>query len=492
MANVQELPNLIHGEFRRPGARDWFDVVNPATGEILARTPLSPAEEVDRAAQAAARVFQDWRRTPAGERIQPLFRLKALMERNFADLAQTITLECGKTLAESKGELQRAIENVEVASGIPILLQGYNSEDIASGIDELMIRQPVGVAAIIAPFNFPAMIPMWFLPYAVACGNTCIIKPSERVPLTMKKIAELIEEAKFPDGVVNLVNGARDTVEAILDHPLIRAVSFVGSTPVARHIYARAAQNGKRVQCQGGAKNAIVVLPDADVEMTARIAADSAFGCAGQRCLASSVAIPVGEANETFTKAMAGIASSRKVGFGIEAGVEMGPVISQQSKSRIELLIQKGVEEGARVIVDGRGTVVSGCEKGSFVRPTLLAGVPPEGELFRTEVFGPVLSIVPAQTIDEAIALVNRSAYGNMACLFTSSGASARKFRYEAEVGNVGINVGVAAPMAFFPFSGWKQSFFGDLHAQGRHAVEFYTQTKVVVERWPDGWSRKF
>jgi malonate-semialdehyde dehydrogenase (acetylating)/methylmalonate-semialdehyde dehydrogenase len=308
----------------------------------------------------------------------------------------------------------------------------------------------------------------------------------------MRKIAELIEEAKFPNGVVNLVNGARETVEAILDHPQIRAVSFVGSTPVARHIYARAAQNGKRVQCQGGAKNPIIVLPDADLEMTARVAADSAFGCAGQRCLASSLAIPVGDAAKTFVDAMAGIASSRKVGFGLDDGVEMGPVISQQSKSRIEQLIQKGADEGARLIVDGRGTVISGCEKGNFVRPTILVGVPPEGEIFRTEVFGPVLSIVPAQTIDDAIALVNRGAYGNMACLFTSSGASARKFRYEAEVGNVGINVGVAAPMAYFPFSGWKESFFGDLHAQGHHAVEFYTQTKVVVERWPDTWSRKF
>ncbi len=492
MANIQELPNLIDGVFHRPDAPDWLDVVNPATGEILARTPLSSAAEVDRAATVAARAFQDWRRTPAGDRIQPLFRLKTLMERNFADLAQTITLECGKTLAESKGELQRAIENVEVAAGIPILMQGYNSEDIARGMDELMIRQPVGVVAIVAPFNFPAMIPMWFLPYAVACGNTCVVKPSERVPLTMKKIAELIEEAKFPDGVVNLVNGGRETVDAILDHPVIRAVSFVGSTAVARHIYERASQNGKRVQCQGGAKNPIVVLPDADIEMTARIAADSAFGCAGQRCLASSVAIPVGDANKTFVNAMVDIASTRTVGFGLDDGVEMGPVISPQSKSRIEGWIQKGVDEGARAVVDGRGAVIPGLEKGNFVRPTLLTDVPAQGEIVRTEIFGPVLSVVPAQTIDDAIALVNRSAYGNMACLFTSSGASARKFRYEAEVGNVGINVGVAAPMAYFPFSGWKESFFGDLHAQGRHAVEFYTQTKVVVERWPDAWSRKF
>jgi malonate-semialdehyde dehydrogenase (acetylating)/methylmalonate-semialdehyde dehydrogenase len=492
MASVQDLPNLIDGKFERPDAREWLDVINPATGELLARAPLSPAAEVDRAAQAAARALVDWRRTPAGERIQPLFRLKALLERHLADLAQTITLECGKTLAESKGELQRAIENVEVACGIPALMQGYNSEDIASGMDELMIRQPVGVVAIISPFNFPAMIPMWFLPYAIACGNACVVKPSERVPLTMRKIAELMEQAKVPDGIVNIVNGSKETVDAILDHPLIRAVSFVGSTAVARQVYARAAKNGKRAQCQGGAKNPIVVLPDADPEMTARIAADSAFGCAGQRCLASSVAIPVGEANETFVKAMADIASSRKVGFGLDDEVEMGPVITPQSKGRIEQLIEKGVAEGARVVVDGRGLAVRGCEKGNFVGPTLLSGVPPDGEIFGTEVFGPVLSIVPAKDIDEAIALINRGAYGNMACLFTASGASARKFRYEAEVGNVGINVGVAAPMAYFPFSGWKESFFGDLHAQGRHAVEFYTQTKVVVERWPDTWSRKF
>ena len=490
-AVAQPLENYIDGQWRQSDAQEYLDVVNPATSEVLARTPLSPATEVDRAAQAASKAFFSWRRMPSTERVQYLYRLKTLLECHLEDLARTITLECGKTLAESKGELQRAIENVEVACGIPVLMQGYNSEDIAQGIDEILIRQPVGVAAVLAPFNFPAMIPMWFLPYAVACGNTFIVKPSEKVPLTMHKIFQLIEQVGFPKGVVNLVNGWKETADSILDHPAIRAISFVGSTPVARYIYARAAAHGKRVQCQGGAKNPVVVLPDADVELTARIVADSAFACAGQRCLASSVAIAVGDAGQSFSEAMAEIAASRKVGFGLDEEVEMGPVISHESKNRIERLIARGLDEGAKVAVDGRGAKISGYERGSFLRPTVLQDVLSDGELARTEIFGPVFTINRVQTIDEAIALVNRSEYGNMACLFTSSGAHARKFRYEAEVGNVGINVGVAAPVAFFPFSGWKGSFFGDLHAQGRNAVSFFTQEKVVVERWLSSGSQK-
>jgi malonate-semialdehyde dehydrogenase (acetylating)/methylmalonate-semialdehyde dehydrogenase len=336
------------------------------------------------------------------------------------------------------------------------------------------------------------MIPMWFLPYALACGNTCIVKPSEKVPMTMQALFRLVDEAGFPKGVVNLVNGSREAVDAMLDHPAIRAVSFVGSTPVARYVYARATANGKRAQCQGGAKNPIIVLPDADIEMTVRIAADSSFGCAGQRCLASSVAVPVGDAAREFSAAFAEAARSRVVGNGLDQGVEMGPVISHDSKARIESLIAKAVSDGAELLVDGRSRVIAGCEGGSFVGPTVLKGLPPGSEVAATEIFGPVLTIHPVETIDDAIEYVNRAAYGNMACLFTSSGAHARRFRYEAEVGNVGINVGVAAPMAHFPFSGWKESFFGDLHAQGRHGIEFYTQTKVVVERWPDHWSRKF
>jgi malonate-semialdehyde dehydrogenase (acetylating)/methylmalonate-semialdehyde dehydrogenase len=355
-----------------------------------------------------------------------------------------------------------------------------------------MIRQPVGVVGIITPFNFPGMIPLWFLPYAVACGNTVLLKPSEKTPLTMARVLELIEAAGFPPGVINLVHGGKETVDAIVDDPDVRAISLVGSTPVARAIYARAAANGKRVQCQGGAKNPIVILPDADMAMTTKIVADSAFGCAGQRCLASSVVIAVAEARESFTPQIADAAASRKVGYGLDPGVEMGPVISAESRTRIEGLIARGLADGATAVVDGREARVAGFDAGNFVKPTVLADVDPASELARTEVFGPVLSVMRADTVEAAIDLVNHSAYGNMACLFTSSGAAARQFRYEARVGNVGINVGVAAPMAYFPFSGWKDSFFGDLHAQGRDAIDFYTEKKVVVERWPSTWSRKF
>ena len=485
------LLNFVGGSWQRADA-PGIAVHNPATGEVLSKAPLSPAAAVAQAVDAAQKALPAWRRTPAGDRIQPLFRLKALLDAEFREVARLITQECGKTLAEAEGELRRGIENVEVASGIPSLMMGSNLEDIASGIDELMIRQPVGVVGVIAPFNFPGMIPLWFLPYAVACGNTLVLKPSEKTPMTMAKIFQLAEQAGFPPGVLNLVHGGKDTVDALLDHPAVRAISFVGSTSVARYIYSRAAANGKRVQCQGGAKNPVVVLPDADLEMTTKIVADSAFGCAGQRCLASSVVITVADATKVFTQQISDAAAARKIGYGLEAGVEMGPVISPESRARIEGLIAAGVAAGARPIVDGRNAKVAGYESGNFLRPTVLADVDPASELARTEVFGPVLSLMHVETVDDAIALVNQAAYGNQACLFTSSGSAARKFRYEAQVGNIGINVGVAAPMAYFPFSGWKESFFGDLHAQGRDAIDFYTEKKIVVERWPATWSRKF
>jgi malonate-semialdehyde dehydrogenase (acetylating)/methylmalonate-semialdehyde dehydrogenase len=489
---VKRLENFVDGTWRASKAAEALKVLNPASAQVLAEVPLSPAEEVDAAARAAQKAFSEWRRTPAGERIQPLFKLKALLEENLDGLARTVTDECGKTYAESVGEVRRAIENVEVACGIPCLMQGYNNEDIAPGIDESMIRQPLGVMAAITPFNFPAMIPFWFMPYALATGNCFILKPSERVPMSSNKLFHLLEAAGFPPGVVQLVNGGKETVNAILDHPIIRGVSFVGSTATARHIYSRAAANGKRAQCQGGAKNPVVVMPDADMEMTTRILADSAFGCAGQRCLAASVAISVGDARKALTELLVEVASSRKVGYGLDPGVEMGPVISAESKARIETLIAKGEHEGGSLLVDGRGKQVKSFEEGFFVFPTLLDEVPPMGEIAHTEIFGPVLSLMHASSLGEAIQVVNSRSYGNMACIFTSSGANARQFRYEVNAGNVGINVGVAAPIAFFPFSGWGQSFFGDLHAQARHSVEFYTQTKVVVERWPQQWSRKF
>jgi malonate-semialdehyde dehydrogenase (acetylating)/methylmalonate-semialdehyde dehydrogenase len=492
MIGQSTLMNYVGGRWEAPAARQTIPVRNPATGEILADAPLSTGADVQAAVRAALEAWPAWRRTPAGDRIQPLFRLKALLDSQFQEIARTITQECGKTLAESEGELKRGIENVEVAAGIQSLMMGSNLEDIASGIDEMMIRQPVGVVGIITPFNFPGMIPLWFLPYAVACGNTVVLKPSEKTPMTMARVLHLVEQAGFPPGVVNMVHGGRESVDALLDHPDVRAISFVGSTPVARYVYSRAAANGKRVQCQGGAKNPIVILPDADMEMSTRIIADSAFGCAGQRCLASSVVIGVGEAEKTFTRHISEAASSRKVGYGLEPGVEMGPVISQESRTRIERLIAEGVAAGATAVVDGRNARVQGYDGGNFVRPTILANVDPASELARTEIFGPVLSVMRAATVEEAVDLVNGSPFGNMACLFTSSGAAARQFRYEARVGNIGINVGVAAPMAYFPFSGWKDSFFGDLHAQGRDAIDFYTEKKVVVERWPATWSRKF
>jgi len=486
------LENFVDGGWHASDATEALKVVNPASTEVLAEVPLSPAQEVDRAAESAERAFREWRRRPAGDRIQPLFKLKKLLEDNVDDLARTITEECGKTFVESVAEVRRSIENVEVACGIPTLMQGINNEDIAPGIDEMMIRQPVGVVAAIVPFNFPLMIPFWFMPYALATGNTFLLKPSERVPLSSYKLFHLLEEAGFPKGVVQMVNGGRETVDAILDHPAIRAISFVGSTPVARYIYRRAAENGKRAQCQGGAKNPVVILPDCDMDMTTRILADSAFGCAGQRCLAASVAITVDKAGEPVRERIAEAARKRKVGYGLGEGVEMGPVISSESKSRIEGLIAKGEREGAKVLVDGRGHKVDHYEDGYFVFPTILDNVQPDADIAKTEIFGPVLSMMHANTLDQAIEMVNARSYGNMACLFTTDGSAARRFRSEVNAGNVGINVGVAAPIAYFPFSGWGESFFGDLHAQAKHGVEFYTQTKVVIERWPREWSRVF
>jgi malonate-semialdehyde dehydrogenase (acetylating) / methylmalonate-semialdehyde dehydrogenase len=485
------LENYINGAWCRTHATDFVNVVNPATTEVLAQVPLGRADDVDAAVQAAAQAFVTWRRTPATERVQYLFKLKMLLEEHLDDLARTITLECGKTLGESRGELRRAIENVEIACGIPILMQGYNSEDIARGIDEIMMRQPLGVTAMIAPFNFPGMIPFWFMPYAIACGNTCVIKPSEKVPMTMTKVMRLWEKTGLPSGVINLVHGAKDVVDALLDHPAIKAISFVGSTPIAKYVYSRAAANGKRAQCQGGAKNPVVILPDADIAMTTKIMADSAFGCAGQRCLAAAIAITIGDARAPFTEAIADVARTRVVGFGLDDGVQMGPVITAESRDRITRIIDRSPDEGARILVDGRQPHVSGHENGYFIRPTILDNVNPMGDLAKTEIFGPVLSLIHVDTLESAIALINNSQYGNMACLFTRSGAAARKFRSEAEAGNIGINIGVAAPMAFFPFSGWKDSFFGDLHGQGHQAIEFFTQTKVVVERWHD-WTRQF
>src|ERR1700726_996631 len=489
---ITKLTNYIDGRWTDSHASEWRDVINPATGEVLASVPLADAAEVNQAVEAAAAAFPEWRRTPPEDRIQPLFKLKMLLEDHIDDIARIITQENGKTFAEAKAEMRRAIENVEVACGIPMMMQGYNLEDVARGIDEMMIRQPLGVVAAITAFNFPAMIPFWFLPYAIATGNTFILKPSERVPLTMHFAFELLDKTGLPKGVVGLVNGGKAVVDALIGHPKVRAISFVGSTPVARYIYARAGDHGKRAQCQGGAKNPVIVLPDADMKMTTQIIGDSAFGCAGQRCLAVSVAVTIGEAQKTFRDAITDSAANLRVGNGLDEGIQMGPVITRQSKERVQNLIGVGARDGAKIVLDGRNPKVAKYEAGNFVRPTVLDDVPASSELTNTEIFGPVLSLVHASNMDDAMDIVARSPFGNQASLFTSSGAAARRFRYETPAGNIGINIGVAAPMAYFPFSGWKDSFFGVMHAQGRDAIEFYTEKKIVVERWAKEHSRKF
>jgi malonate-semialdehyde dehydrogenase (acetylating)/methylmalonate-semialdehyde dehydrogenase len=489
---VEKILDFIDGQWTTAQAVETLKIENPASAAVIAEVVLTPREIVAQAVEAGHKAFQEWRYVPVPDRIQYMFKLKQQLEENLDDLARTITNECGKIYSESVAELRRGIENVEVACGMPVLMQGYNNEDIARGIDEHMYRQPLGVTTAITPFNFPAMIPLWFMPYAVTTGNTFILKPSEKVPMTMAKLFALIEKCGFPAGVIQLVNGSKETVDALLDHPLVRAVSFVGSTPVAKYIYSRATANGKRAQCQGGAKNPVIVMPDADMDMTTRIMADSAFGCAGQRCLAASVAITVGEARTHFTESIADAAASRVVGYGLDKGVQMGPVIDARSKTRIEQILADGQKQGVNVVVDGRSKSVNGYDDGHWIFPTVLDNVNPDSDIARTEIFGPVLTLMHARDLSEAIALVNNRSYGNMACIFTASGAVAREFRNEADAGNVGVNIGVAAPMAFFPFSGWNESFFGDLHAQSRHGVEFYTQTKVVVERWPNDWSRQF
>src|SRR5437867_8469723 len=421
------LPNYTNGRWQESTAREFAEVINPATGETLAQVPLDGEADVKATIESAAAAFPEWRRTPPEERIQYLFKLKQLLEDHLEELARLITIENGKTLTEARAEVRRAIENVEVAFGIPILMQGYNLEDVARGIDEMMIRQPLGVVASITPFNFPAMIPFWFLPYAIACGNTFILKPSERVPLTMRRAFELLDQIGLPPGVVNLLNGGKAAVDALLDHPKVRALSFVGSTPVAKYVYARAGANGKRAQCQGGAKNHVIVLPDADMAMATQIIGDSAFGCAGQRCLAVSVAVTVGEAQTSFRDAITNAATSLRVGNGLDEGVQMGPVITPQSKSRVESLIAMGEKQGAKVLLDGRNSKIPKYESGNFVSPTILDNIPATSELADTEIFGPVLSLVHADSLDDALTFLERSPYGNQASVFTSSGTAARR-----------------------------------------------------------------
>jgi len=486
------LKNYIGGQWCESAWSGLRDVINPATGKCLARVPEGSKKDIDNAAESAKEAWGTWRNTPATQRVQYLFKMKQILEKNSDEIAEICTGENGKTFAESKAELVRAIENIEVACGIPKLLQGDFSEDIATGIDEFYIRQPIGVGAAVCPFNFPVMIAFWFLPYALACGNTYIVKPSGKVPLSMTRIFELFEELDLPKGVLNLVHGGKATVDAILEHPFIRAISFVGSTSTAKYLYQTGSAHGKRVQALGGAKNPVIIMPDAEIDNTIRIITDSAYGCAGQRCLAAAVVLTVGKAGEIFTEKIVQASKAKITGNGMTKGVEIGPVITKESKERIEKLIQKGVDDGAKLLLDGRKIKVPGCEDGTFVGPTILADADTQSEIYLTEIFGPVIILNNVDTLEDALKLTNQNRYGNAASIFTTSGAAARKFRHDAEAGNIGINIGIAAPMAFFPFSGWKDSFFGDLHGQSFHAVEFYTQTKVVIERWHDEWTRKF
>jgi malonate-semialdehyde dehydrogenase (acetylating) / methylmalonate-semialdehyde dehydrogenase len=483
-ADVLILDNFIGGRWVKARATDYFEVHNPAVGEVIGRTPLSTGEDVDLAVQAATDAFASWRDTPVNARAQVLYRLKALMEANFDELARTVTTEHGKTLDEARGSVRRGIECVEVACGAPSLMQGLGLEDIAAGIDCHVVRQPLGVCAAIAPFNFPAMVPMWFLPFAIVTGNTFVLKPSEQVPLSQRKMMELLQKADLPPGVVNLVNGGKDVVNAICDHPGIRAVSFVGSTPIAKHVYQRATHAGKRVQALGGAKNFVVVMPDADLDRSIGVITESFYGCAGERCLAGSMLVPVGGAHREARDRMVASAKALKVGDGSQAGVTMGPVISAQHRDRVVNYIDKGVAEGAQLLVDGRQTRVPDRPNGYFVGPTVFDEVSPRMAIGHEEIFGPVASIAPVKTLEEAIQLMRAHPNANATSIFTSSGKAAREFAKHATASMVGVNIGVAAPMAYFPFGGAKDSFFGDLKAHGRDGFEFYTDKKVTISRW--------
>ena len=483
-AGVETLRNFIGGRWVESGAREFLDVYNPARGEVIARTPLSNAADVDAAVAAARKAFPAWRDTPPVARARVLFKFKNILEEHFEEIARLVTTEHGKTLEESRGSVRRGIECVEVACGTPSLMMGYGLENIASGIDCNVIRQPVGVCAAIAPFNFPAMVPLWFLPFAVGTGNTFVLKPSEQVPLSQKRIVELLAQCDLPPGVVNLVNGGREAVEAICDHPGIRAVSFVGSTPVARAVYQRATHAGKRVQALGGAKNFIVVMPDADLDRATDVITESFYGCAGERCLAGSVLVPVGEAHEQARDRMVAAAKSLRVGDGSQEGISMGPVITGKHRERVAAYIEKGVAEGAKLLLDGRKLTVPDRPKGFFLGPTLFDDVSASMTIGRDEIFGPVASISPVKNLEEAIAVMHAHPNANATSIFTSSGKAAREFARHASASMVGVNIGVAAPMAYFPFGGAKDSFFGDLKVHGRDAYEFYTDKKVVISRW--------
>jgi malonate-semialdehyde dehydrogenase (acetylating)/methylmalonate-semialdehyde dehydrogenase len=480
----EPVRNYVDGAWSEPSGAT-HPVVNPATGEALADVPFSTADDVDAAVATATRAFESWRTTPPVERVQYLFDLKDALEDRQERIAQALTREHGKTLSEARGEIRRGIENVEVAAGIPNMLREGSGvvEDVTREMDEYAIRQPLGVFAAITPFNFPAMIPLWFLPYAVATGNTFVLKPSERVPLSSQLILDAVDEVGFPDGVVNLVNGGADTVNALLEHPDVEGVSFVGSSTVARHVYETASQHGKRVQAQGGAKNYAVVSESATLDESVPNIVGSVYGNAGQRCLANDVVVGIGDVYDDLRERLVDATEELTVGDGLDEDTQIGPVITPESRERILALIDEAIDQGAELVVDGRAFEHPDLD-GTFLGPTLLEGVTTDMDIAQEEIFGPVLCLAEAADLSEAIEMVNSTDYGNASSLYTERGGEARRYRYEVDAGNVGINVGVCAPMGFFHFGGRKESFFGDLHAQGEDAVAFYTEKTIAIERW--------
>src|SRR5580704_12968735 len=471
---VQTLKFYVNGKWESTQGSGLHPVTNPATGETIAHVPYATVAEVDRVARHAHAAFLKWRDVPVVDRVQIFYRYKTLLEAHANEVARILSTENGRTLDDAKASVRRAIQMVEVACGMPSLMMGDALENVSKNIDSQSIRQPLGVCAGITPFNFPAMVPMWMFPFAIACGNSFILKPSEKVPMTPTRTCELLHEAGIPEGVYNLIHGDKVSVDALLAHPLVRAISFVGSSPVAKYVYETAAKHGKRVQALGGAKNHLVVTPGANLEKTVEAIISSSFGAAGERCLAGSVLVPIGDVAQPLVDLL--LETTNK----IKLGVDMGPVVTDEHRKKIVGYIAKGVAEGAEPLCDGRKT---NCE-GYFGRPTIFDHVTPEMTIAKEEIFGPVLSVIRVKTLDEAIELVNSSKFGNTTSIFTSDGKSAREYASRIECGMVGVNIGVAAPMAFFPFSGWKNSFFGDLHAHGKDAVAFYTEQKVIMTRW--------
>ena len=485
-ASLPQVPLWIEGRRQPASAQRFGEVFDPARGEAIRLTPLCEAQDVELAVSAAARAFPAWRDTPPLRRARILMRFRELLEADKDTLARLVTEEHGKTLEDAMGSVTRGIEVVEFVLGVPHLLKGEFAENVGSGVDCASLRQPLGVCAGITPFNFPVMVPMWMFPVAIACGNTFVLKPSEKVPSASLRMAELLQEAGLPPGVFNILHGDRVVVDALLTHPLVRAVSFVGSTPVARRIYETGTRTGKRVQALGGAKNHAVVLPDADMDFTADALIGAAYGSAGERCMAISAVVAVGAAGDALVARLKEKAAAIRVGPGGAPDVGMGPVISAQHRAKVAGYVDQGVKEGAELVFDGRGLAVAGSERGFFLGPTLFDRVAPQMQIYRDEIFGPVLVVLRAATLDEAIARVNANPYGNGTAIFTRDGAAARRFQNEIEVGMVGINVPIPVPMAFFSFGGWKASLFGDLHVHGPDGVRFYTRGKVVTSRWPE------